>query len=1017
GGAYVHGSFDQGPGSSAHFQNCQGWEQGGGLAVKQNVFQDLNTSLWAESCSAKKSGGGAHVGGAFRQSPGSSARFESCTAGEEGGALSVEASVSQNESSLLANRCKTGNTSGSVNVQGAFRQSGRAAMFQDSALALHCREGRLNLSGYHEVNVDFVMQDKCTIAANGAKLQLRASLAFNNTVNVDGDLEVVAAPQRRSNEACIQVNGSLYLSKGSRLGIKGCRGVGYGGGLRVSADLRIDGGAVEFRDCKAESDFWNKGGGAYVGGSVDLAAGKFRAENCSSEDHGGALYSGGSVNVTGSSVYFVGMNARAAGGALFAADSISVTTSTINFFNTSAGREGGALSAENVSISSNSTLNITDSSAAYQGGGVSCQHMNVSDSFVHVRSATAGNRGGGISTKSLVVVTGEVGVEHASASLGGGVFAWYSLDVGDGGTLHLSQCNAFQDGGGAYVGKGHVGYVQVHDLVATDCSASNGRGGGLFVEQGTVKLHRGNFTDCSAASSDGGAVYANGSMKAFHVEFISCTAKHTGGAAYIDSLEIGSAVFKSCAATQGRAVRANGLVEISDLAYLGKATQRSSGDFIKNAQASSLRIHSITCPRGSGVFADNTSTGCYVCDPGQVRLSHDVNDKCVACPDEPVTGCAETRMELRPGYMALVDLTNSSNIKNWYRCPNARACPGGIVEAAINNQSELQIVKPMCREGFHGQGCRQCKKTHARADRSVLQCTKCSTSKLEVLLQMAFYSVTDASLFACAALSVLNVESKTTHSGVMLNQLMSFTAVSGSIMSAMMQSQSFGQLQNDSQQLLQGFGLAVDVLQGQTSTSDMSLECLAHYFGLDKTLFNAHCLSSIMPLVLIVLLAVIYDPWMAMVVGTNVFLPGFVAFFGKYLVMLRLRPETDSIEGAARFEFLPDFDFLPSFIPRKPCEITAVLFAIFACGVAGVGGWLFTVLGHGDRSRLHVKYLTRPYKERLAFWEVERLVRKMLLLLVKFALPTVLSPALQMEAIALILVTSLALYGVFRPYQ
>ena len=98
---------------------------------------------------------------------------------------------------------------------------------------------------------------------------------------------------------------------------------------------------------------------------------------------------------------------------------------------------------------------------------------------------------------------------------------------------------------------------------------------------------------------------------------------------------------------------------------------------------------------------------------------------------------------------------------------------------------------------------------------------------MQVLLQMAFYSVTDASLFACAALSVLNVlspcwvlflgvssnsarqksifllhllaqtkdtilyyktchlpkvESKTTHSGVMLNQLMSFTAVSGSIM-------------------------------------------------------------------------------------------------------------------------------------------------------------------------------------------------------------------------------------------
>ena len=36
-----------------------------------------------------------------------------------------------------------------------------------------------------------------------------------------------------------------------------------------------------------------------------------------------------------------------------------------------------------------------------------------------------------------------------------------------------------------------------------------------------------------------------------------------------------------------------------------------------------------------------------------------------------------------------------------------------------------------------------------------------------------------------------------------------------------------------------------------------------------------------------------------MVVGTNVFLPGFVAFFGKYLVMLRLRPEGE-VGGAPR---------------------------------------------------------------------------------------------------------------------
>ena len=136
------------------------------------------------------------------------------------------------------------------------------------------------------------MQDKCTITAHGAglrhksvsslsqpafgaalalagaKLQLGASLAFNNSVSVDGDLEVVAAPQRRSTEACVQVNGSLYLNKGARLGIKGCRGRGFGGGLRVSADLRIHGGAMEFKDCTAGSAIWNYGGGAYVGGRL-----------------------------------------------------------------------------------------------------------------------------------------------------------------------------------------------------------------------------------------------------------------------------------------------------------------------------------------------------------------------------------------------------------------------------------------------------------------------------------------------------------------------------------------------------------------------------------------------------------------------------------------------------------------------------------------------------------------------------------------------------------------------------
>ena len=61
-------------------------------------------------------------------------------------------------------------------------------------------------------------------------------------------------------------------------------------------------------------------------------------------------------------------------------------------------------------------------------------------------------------------------------------------------------------------------------------------------------------------------------------------------------------------------------------------------------------------------------------------------------------------------------------------------------------------------------------------------------------------------------------------------------------------------------------------------------------------MMNAHMFFfCIWPAVLVARLATAKGGWLALVVGVNVFLPAFIAGFGKYLVTFRLRP-TD-VEG------------------------------------------------------------------------------------------------------------------------
>ncbi|CAE7518251.1 CCR4 [Symbiodinium natans] len=365
------------------------------------------------------------------------------------------------------------------------------------------------------------------------------------------------------------------------------------------------------------------------------------------------------------------------------------------------------------------------------------------------------------------------------------------------------------------------------------------------------------------------------------------------------------------------------------------------------------------------------------------------NPPCIKCPSG-VRSCTSERLQMQRGYMI-----SKANMTQRYHCPNAIACPGGDLP---------EELVPMCSPGYSGLGCTDCIETHGSADNTVLSCVPCATSVSKWAVQ-AFYSIVkDAVIFALAISSVMTAGSEAMHSTVLLNQLMSFATVAGTALSAVMQTSTFSKLSESLQNLLVGSGIMVDVAQGGQS-GGLSTSCLAEFVGLPKTLWMAHILRSATPAVLIAFLSIYKDPWLALVVGTNCFLPEFCAGFGKYLVCFRVEKERRG--GELMCSFLPD-------IPVATALITGM---IILCFLVGVCGWMLAASSKTTPKPPHVVYLTNAYKEEFAAWEVERLVRKMLLTLVGAVLPITLAPALQLACLSVILVLSLVAYLHLLPYK
>jgi len=551
---------------------------------------------------------------------------------------------------------------------------------------------------------------------------------------------------------------------------------------------------------------------------------------------------------------------------------------------------------------------------------------------------------------------------------------------------------------------------------------AGGRGGALYA--GSDAFFAKGLRISNATAEQGGGAYVNGNL---FVEGKStmerCHATSVAGGMLVKaSMQLQAASFRGCSAHE-EVFKVHGTAHIDDIEVsCGEKVRGVAGALhIQTANCSlsaecswevtegtPARVEELTCAPGEG----DVHGQCKRCQEGFTKLTWDARS-CLSCAIIPnvTLQCTPTTLAVPAGFTVRFD-QSANSFSDWSHCPNELACPGGQLRASAAPGQPTQVVKEMCAPGYFGNGCTKCSDKYAHADTNILQCIKCASAQEAVTVQyVVVYLVKNLALFGSAAASVSGATRERADSTTLLNQVMAFAAVAGIAMSAAMQTATFRDLHESTQALLSSLSVPIDLAHGQTSGAKMSGECLLALLGQPQTPQHTHLLMTVWPAILVVGLAFWKGGWLAGVVGTNVFLPAFVADFGKYLVVFRLRPESSIGGGGERhWNFLPEE---PYFAPM----LAAVLASITACFTLGVCSWAYIVQRRSEPLEPHVAYLTQAYKAECSVWETERLVRKMLLQLITAMLPVTLSPALQLQGVSVVLMTSFWLHLRYQPYK
>jgi len=288
----------------------------------------------------------------------------------------------------------------------------------------------------------------------------------------------------------------------------------------------------------------------------------------------------------------------------------------------------------------------------------------------------------------------------------------------------------------------------------------------------------------------------------------------------------------------------------------------------------------------------------------------------------------------------------------------------------------------------------------ARTDSNVFICLKCATDILSKAKELLVFVGNDALVFAISAAGVISAQGRNKNSAVFLNQLMAFAAVIAPALLALKQTKTLKDQLKWLQQLLLAASIPIQVGNGESSTA-VSTECLLMYFDLEASLVSAQVLSSLVYTMLGLVLTFRSGWRVALVVSVNCFMPKFCAAFGKYLMAYRMDP------ASKQYELLGD-----SSVPGMVIAMAAILL----CFLMGPGSWLTMVRDKNRSEEPQVLYLTRSYQSGYETWEVERLLRKMLLKLTSTMYPITVHPTMQITCLSIVLMTSSWLHASNAPY-
>ena len=318
----------------------------------------------------------------------------------------------------------------------------------------------------------------------------------------------------------------------------------------------------------------------------------------------------------------------------------------------------------------------------------------------------------------------------------------------------------------------------------------------------------------------------------------------------------------------------------------------------------------------------------------------------------------------------------------------------------------------MCSPGYIGTGCWLNAPGYAYSDKTPYVVVKCPTTPLSWASLASYLIGKDVMLFSLATSSMLGARAGRKDSAILLNQAMAFGTAAGLCLNVLQQSGIFADLQRTVlrriQDLLIACGVAIDLFTGQ-GDSDTSVDCFSKFVlpsdsDLLLCFFLRITLLATTPVVLICILGCVKDFRLAILVGTNCFLPAIVSQLGRMLISFKDFEGSKATFVAARGR--PLSLYLPA--------VLGPIAAIFA-GVTWY--WIRTARADEQPPPLHVVYLTGPYKQEHLAFEVERVLRKMLLSLISAIYPVTIHPKLQLSCAGLILVASSAAYSKLKPYR